>query len=127
MQQPCVCEPTAAQLALPALCLIVAAEEDIHLPVAHSPVGHWHNVLLQAGALWVDMLPHASLQPEATSHETSGLRVSLQQAVCPRPKRHWPGAAHSFAAIRLRPNLHAPPTGLAWGQQCIGPLVQEVD
>ena len=70
-QQRCACEQTAALLALPALCLVVAAEEDIHLSVAHPPVGHWHDVLLQAGAVWVNMT-HASLQPAASGRETSG-------------------------------------------------------
>ena len=86
MQQRCACEQRAALLALPALSLIVAAEEDIHLPVAHPPVGHWHNVLLQAGAFWIDIRMHASLQPMALSRQTSGcLKMSVQQAYAPAP------------------------------------------
>ena len=65
-QLHCACQQAAALLASPALCLVAAAEEDIHLPVAHPPVGHWHNVLLQAGAYWADMLTRASLRPTAS-------------------------------------------------------------
>lgn len=126
-QQGHACEHTVLLLALPALCLTVAAEEDIHLPVAHPSVGHWHDVLLQAGTI---LGGHADARKSAAKNiklrdnwPPQGVEAARNSPLSQETPA-WRRAHSLLLTARLRLNLHAPLTGLAWGQQCMGALVQ---